>query len=117
MRVIIAGSRSFTDYSKLKKVCDHILQHMEDIEIVSGGARGADKMGENYAEERGYPIEKFPADWKQYNKQAGYIRNEEMAVYADGLIAFWDGESRGTSHMINLAKKHGLELTVVKFEL
>jgi len=66
-----------------------------------------------YANERGYPIKQFPADWNKYGKSAGYKRNEEMAKYADALIAFWDGKSKGTKHMIDLAKRYGLKVKVV----
>lgn len=115
MRVIIAGSRSFNDYPLLVNTCDVILNSVNGIEIVSGTASGADKLGEKHALERGHQIKRFPANWTKYGKSAGYIRNEEMAKYADMLIAFWDGKSRGTMHMINLAKKYNLEIKIVKF--
>lgn len=112
MKVIIAGSRTFNDFDTLCKVCDNVLQGQTDIEIVSGTARGADQLGERYALERGYPVKRFPANWNKHGKAAGYIRNEEMAKYADALIAFWDGKSRGTMHMINLAKQYDLKVNV-----
>lgn len=108
MKVIIAGSRTFTDYKALTEHCDHLLSNQYDIEIVSGTAQGADKLGERYAKEKGYPVKKFPANWDELGKKAGYIRNEQMAKYADALIAFWDGKSKGTKHMIELAKKYNL---------
>lgn len=114
MKVIIAGSRDFNDYETLKKVCDFMLSRQDKVEIVSGTARGADQLGEQYAIEMGYPIKQFPADWSK-GKRAGYLRNEDMAKYADALIAFWDGKSRGTEHMINLSKKRGLKVKVHKF--
>ena len=112
MKVIIAGGRSFDDYAKLCEYCDYILQNKTEVEIVSGTARGADKLGERYAKERGYSIKRFPADWVKHKKSAGYKRNAQMADYADGLIAFWDEESRGTMHMINLAREKGLKVRV-----
>lgn len=115
MKVIIAGSRDFNDYNKLCQYCDHILQNQQEIEIVSGTARGADQLGERYATDRGYQIKKFPADWNKFGKSAGYIRNEEMAKYADALIAFWDGKSKGTEHMINLAKQYNLKIKTCKY--
>jgi len=115
MRVIIAGGRSFKDYKRLCDVCDYMLQNQTDIEIVSGTAMGADKLGERYAQERGYGIARFPAEWDRLGKAAGFIRNEEMAKYADALIAFWDGSSKGTGHMIDLAKKHGLKIKICYF--
>ena len=114
MKVIIAGSRDFNDYETLKKVCDFMLSRQDEVEIVSGTARGADQLGERYAREMGYPIKQFPADWSK-GKSAGYLRNEDMAKYGDALIAFWDGSSKGTEHMINLAKKRGLKVKVHKF--
>jgi len=117
MKIIIAGARLFTDYSLLKINCDKILSLQNEIEIVSGTANGADKLGEKYAKEKGYLLKKFPANWDAYGKSAGYKRNEEMALYSDALIAFWDGNSKGTKHMIDLAKKHGLKVRVVIFNL
>lgn len=113
MKIIIAGSRNFDDYTLLEQFCDKILQNVkEEVEIVSGGAKGADRLGEKYATERGYSIKVFVADWAKYGKSAGPIRNEQMAKYADGLIAFWDGKSRGTKNMIDLAKKYKLKIRI-----
>lgn len=114
-KVIIAGSRNFNDYELLKQKCDIILSEQTDIEIVSGTASGADKLGEVYAKEKGYQLKQFPADWDKYGKSAGYKRNQQMAEYGDALIAFWDGISKGTEHMINLAKKHNLKIKIIKY--
>ena len=115
MKIIIAGGRTFTDYDLLCQNCDKALSLQTEIEIVSGTANGADKLGEKYANEKGYTIKQFPADWDKYGKSAGYKRNEEMAKYADALIAFWDGKSKGTKHMIDLAKRYELKVKVVIF--
>lgn len=115
MRVIIAGGRDFDDYDLLSQKCDRILKFVEDVEVVSGTARGADRLGERYAKERGFKVTQFTADWWYYGKSAGYVRNKEMAKYADALIAFHDGSSRGTQHMINLAKSYGLKIRIVKY--
>ena len=113
MKIIIAGSRTFTDYKKLCEVCDQILQDQNNIEIVSGAYyRGADKLGEKYATEKGLKLTKFPADWKRFGRAAGPKRNEQMANYADALVAFWDGKSRGTKNMIDLAEQLGLHLII-----
>jgi hypothetical protein len=114
MKVIIAGSRDFNDYETLKEICDFMLSRQTDIEIVSGVAKGADLLGERYAKEKGYSIKQFPANWS-IGKQAGYLRNEEMAQYADAAIVFWDGKSKGSEHMINLAKKYNLKVKIHKF--
>ncbi len=115
IKVIIAGGRYFDDYLKLCKVCDEFLQNHSNIENVSGAYKGADLLGERYAAERNYPIKQFPADWKRYGKSAGHKRNAEMAAYADVLIAFWDGKSKGTKHMIELATQAGLKVEVIYF--
>lgn len=129
VKVIIAGSRDFNDYLLLEKFCNKIFSDLgksghnvekSNIEIISGTARGADKLGERFASEYGIIVSRHPADWDAYGKRAGYIRNEEMARYAATgelgiLIAFWDGVSKGTKHMIDLAKKHGLTVYVVKY--
>ena len=113
-RVIIAGSRNFSDYSLLHQTMDNLLRNVADqhIVIISGTARGADRLGELYAKNRGYELKKFPADWKQYGRAAGYLRNEQMAQNADALVAFWDGESRGTKNMIDLARKYQLKIRI-----
>ena len=118
IRIIIAGSRTFNNYPLLKKTLDECIYNLEtdeEIQIVSGGARGADKLGERYAKERGYSLKIFPADWNRYGKRAGFLRNNEMAEYADCLAAFWDNQSRGTKHMIDLAVKHKLKVCVTSF--
>jgi hypothetical protein len=115
-KVIIAGSRSFNDYELLKERCDYWLGNeiKIDLQILSGTANGADKLGEKYALERGYKVIKFPADWETYGKKAGYLRNKEMAKVGDILIAFWDGKSKGTKHMIDLAKEFKIFTILVK---
>lgn len=116
MKVIIAGGRNFNDYPQLCQICDKALSLQKEIEIVSGTANGADKLGEKYANEKGYPIKQFRPDWDGLGKSAGFKRNEDMAKYADALIAFWDGSSKGTKHMIDLAKKHGLKIKVINYK-
>lgn len=116
-RVIVAGGRDFNDYNLLKNKLDHALRNRinEGIVIVSGAARGADKLGERYAKERGYEIDSHPADWEKHGKSAGYIRNKEMAQCSDALMAFWDGKSRGTKHMIDLANQQELKVITVRY--
>lgn len=115
IKVIIAGGRNFEDFNKLCQVCDEFLQDQNNVEIVSGAYKGADLLGERYAAKRNYPIKQFPADWRLYGKSAGLKRNAEMAAYADALIAFWDGESKGTKHMIELATQACLKVEVIYF--
>ena len=111
MKIIIAGSRTFTDYELLRKACDENITSQD--EIVSGGARGADLLGERYAKENGITVKRFPADWNKYGRSAGIIRNIEMVKYSDMLIAFWDERSAGTKHIIEIAKKDLLEIKVI----
>lgn len=117
-KVIIAGSRGFSRYALLREKCDLLLANRHpDVTIVCGMARGADLLGKRYAEEKGYPVLEYPADWKTNGLSAGYIRNKQMAENSDALIAFWDGQSRGTNHMINLACERNLEVRVFRYEV
>ena len=112
MKLGIVGSRTFNDYEKLKSR----VALFDDVElIVSGGADGADSLGEKYADENQILLEKYPAEWKKFGKSAGYIRNLTMAEVGDALIAFWDGQSKGTKHMINIAYKHNLKIYIEKY--
>lgn len=101
-KVIVAGGRFFNDYTLLKSSLNKILINKENIQIVSGCVTG-------------YNIKQFPADWDTFGKGAGYIRNKEMAGYADTCVCFWDGKSKGTKHMIDLAKKNGLPLRIIRY--
>ncbi len=115
-RVIIAGGRDFNNYPGLAKVMDRLLANVTDeIVIICGMAQGADRLGERYGKERGYSIRYFPADWDGKGRGAGFIRNEEMAKNADALVAFWDGQSRGTKHMIETAGKHKLDTRTIRY--
>lgn len=128
MRIIIAGSREFNDYKLLRQEVLKIVKKLKlkgyninkaNVEIISGTARGADKLGEQFAEEFKLKIVRFPANW-DLGKQAGYLRNAEMSKYAKQdkevgvLIAFWNG-SNGTKHMIDLANKDNLKVYIIRF--
>lgn len=116
-RVIISGSRTFRNYEMLECTMDHLLQNVtDDIQIVCGKARGADALGEMYANDRGYDVRYFPADWEGLGKSAGFRRNELMADNADALVAFWNGKSNGTKHMIQVAKQKKLKVRVKLFD-
>ena len=118
-KVIIAGTRDFADYALLREKCDAILSNRRqnsNIVIVSGTARGADRLGERYARERGYQIQRFPADWDRDGNSAGPIRNAKMADNAHALIAFWDGHSRGTKNMIETAASKGLMVRTINYK-
>lgn len=101
MKMIIAGGRDFNNYEILSNVLK-IFQKQID-EVISGDAAGADTLGARWANENNIPVTYFPANWEKYGMQAGFIRNAKMAEYADGVICFWDGKSKGTQHMIKTA--------------
>jgi len=119
-KVIIAGGRNYSNFSELSFVCDFYLKEKIkekiDIEIVCGCASGADSLGEKYAILKGFKISNFPADWNKHGKSAGYKRNIDMGEYADALIAFWDGESKGTKHMIDIATSFKKMVRIFKYE-
>ncbi len=119
-RVIVAGSRMFNDFALLEAKLDALLVNLKDVEIVSGGARGADRLGELYAKKHGLPCKVFPADWENDGRDAGFIRNEVMAAYASGegqgyCVVFWDGQSSGTRHMRMMCETYGLKLRTIIF--
>jgi len=115
VRVIVVGSRTVSDRAYVFEALDRVLARLDPrlIEIVSGTARGADRLGEAYAAARGLPLRRFPADWARHGRAAGFRRNEAMAAYATHLVAFWDGRSRGTRHMIETARRAGLRVRVL----
>jgi len=127
MRVIIAGSRDFNNFAFLDKECIKIFRYLSNnyntkatnVEIISGTARGADQLGEKFAAKYGLSIKLFPAEWDKFGKSAGYKRNEQMAEYAKKdselgvLIAFWDGKSKGTKHMIDLAERYDIKVFTI----
>lgn len=115
LKIIIAGSRNFNDYNLLEQKVDFYIGENQDIEIISGTARGADKLGERYAINKELKLKRFPADWQKYGKKAGYLRNKEMAKYASHAIIFWDGKSKGTGHMIELCKKYNINYRIIRF--
>jgi hypothetical protein len=85
------------------------------VVIVSGGAKGADKLGEQFADEFRFKKLIFKPDWELFGKRAGFIRNEKIIQNADVVFAFWDGKSKGTAHSISLAEDYGKELYIIKY--
>ena len=112
-RVVVAGSRNFNDYNLLSSELDKFLAGKKNVTIVSGTARGADRMGEQYAAEHGYKIDQFPAEWSKYHQGAGPIRNLEMVKTADAVVAFWDNQSTGTKNIIDCAKQENIPYKVI----
>lgn len=121
--LLVAGSRSYNNYQEMCQCLDLLLKkqvaQQREIIIVSGGANGADKLAERYADERGYTKHIIYADWNRYGKSAGYRRNENMHAYISnpsdrkrGCVCFWDMQSRGTQHNFKLAQDYGTALRV-----
>lgn len=117
MKTIIAGSRkiNFMNYKgevdELKyKMLENIIKEIncKITKVISGGARGIDTFAIEYAKRNNLPVDIYMANWELYGKKAGSIRNCEMSKQGECLIAIWDGESRGTKHMIDIAKEGGL---------
>lgn len=115
IRVIIAGGREFSDYQHVCKVMNHLTRTVDEITVICGKARGADSLGERWAKENGHAIEEFLPDWDKHGKSAGYKRNAQMAKAATALVAFWDGKSKGTGHMIDIAKLRKLNVRVIDY--
>ena len=107
-RVVIAGCRDYNNYDEARSYIDFCLSNIRrenDIVIVSGCASGSDAIGERYARQNGFKVEKYPANWNKYGRSAGPIRNKQMAEVCDYVICFWDGKSRGTKSMIEFARE------------
>lgn len=118
---LIVGSRGYTDYDAFKAKCDALLASKDNIEIVSGGCSGTDALAERYVHERACSLQIFPADWSRYGKRAGYVRNREMHAYISifperGVIAFWDGHSKGTAQSFALAKEFDNPIRIVRID-
>lgn len=114
-KLLIAGGRNFTDLKRMSKVATNLLGNRRSVEVVSGTAGGADRLGEAYAYSRGFSVKRFPADWEQYGKSGGMVRNAEMAKYCDAALIFWDGKSKGTSNMIDNMKKIGKPFVIKNY--
>ena len=115
IKIVIAGCRDYNNYEEAKTYIDLCISNIRNgnkIIILSGGASGADKLGERYAKENGFDVELYPADWNKYGRSAGPRRNKLMAENCDCVICFWDGKSRGTKSMIEYAKTLEKELRV-----
>lgn len=106
MKVIIAGGRDFNNEEMALAFLNQLIKEgyliESEIEVVCGEARGADTVGKSIAQGNNLPLHSFPAHWHKHGNSAGYIRNSEMANFADVLVAFWDGQSAGTKHMIDI---------------
>lgn len=114
MKLAIIGSRNFSDINLLNDVLNPLVFNVDLV--ISGGADGADKMGEEWAKKYGIDTHIFYPDWKTYGKSAGFIRNEDIIKNADCVIAFWDQKSKGTQHSISLCEKYNKPCRIIKYE-
>jgi hypothetical protein len=118
-RVVVAGSRGFGDYDLMRRKLNTFLERrfhdILPVEIVSGTADGADRLGETYARERNLAVIRIPAPWDALGRSAGHARNEVMARFADAVVVFWDGESRGSQGMIRLAQRLDVPHRIVRY--
>jgi len=114
MRVLIAGSRNYSDLAGVKK---YVLALPEGTVVLSGMARGVDATAAVAAKERGLEVEIFPAEWSKYGTKAGIMRNMEMVNSAAFVVCFWDGESSGTAHTMNYAEQQEKPLLTIRSEI
>lgn len=121
LKMIVNGSRGFSNYVYLRDALKELFMikgyNPTQVEIISGGARGADQYAIRFATEYNLKLKIMNADWGVHGKRAGIIRNQEMLDYATSdpndkamLISFWDGQSKGTKHMIDIAQKAGIDI-------
>ena len=136
MKIVVCGTRQFNNYDLLKSKLDEFTKDFIDndieITIVHGAAPGADIMSEQYAKENGIKYKSIPADWnnlnhpdayikinkqtgKKYDAKAGFRRNAKLLDLANMIIAFWDGKSPGTKHMIDESNKRNIPCFVIKY--
>ena len=116
-KVVIAGCRDYDNYEEAKSYIDFCLSDIRkknNIVIISGCASGADAIGERYAKENGFEVERYPADWERYGRSAGPRRNKQMAEVCDFVICFWNEKSKGTKSMIDYAIKYNKPIKTKK---
>lgn len=118
-RVIVCGGRDFSDKELFASSLDTVLCKFQNVEIISGHAKGADSFAEEYASLRGYPLTVFRPDWNKYGRSAGPIRNRQMLEYAcqetPVVIAFWDGKSRGTRNMLRISDEANAQCYTIRY--
>jgi hypothetical protein len=117
MKVMVCGGRDFDNYDRLANILSDIKGEHPNIELISGGAKGADNLAEQYAQLNNVPIKVIKADWGTHGKSAGIIRNRELLDLKPNLvIAFWDWVSKGTKDSIEEAKRRGIEVRIHNYE-
>jgi hypothetical protein len=124
-KVIICGGRDYDNYDEMQIQFTYFARHLEIESIVSGGNKswnddkkkftGADYLSKRLAKEKNIPHEEFPADWQKHGKRAGYIRNAAMGEAGTHVLAFWDGKSRGTAMMIDIARRKNIPVEIIYY--
>lgn len=117
-KLIVAGGRDFNNFELFQKELLSLVQNEykdKAVSLVSGMARGADMMTYNFARSVGAQCYAMAADWNKYGKSAGYRRNSDMGRFADALLVFWDGKSKGTSNMIQVMNDMGKPVHLVRY--
>lgn len=117
VQLVVAGTREYSNRDEIFARLDKYHQRCKDagteLIIIEGEARGPDLISREWAEARGVPFRPYPADWDEYGKRAGFIRNEEMAKVGTHVLAFWDGQSNGTNDMIERGLKYQRRVLVI----
>lgn len=119
MKLIVAGGRDFTDSSRMDAELKNLVLNgtlPDDVELVCGMARGADITAYHlWKHVYQNPVHEFEAEWDKHGKAAGFLRNTQMALFADFLVAFWDGTSKGTKHMIETMQSLRKPVIVIRY--
>ena len=115
MNIAIVGGRDFSDYDLVEKTIFEELKLSDISLVVSGGARGADSLGEQFAKIYSIKTLIFKPDWKKFGKAAGHIRNRDIIENSDFVFAFWDGKSKGTANSINITKQLNKKIKVTSY--
>jgi hypothetical protein len=113
MKVAVIGSRTFSSYESVVNV----LSKIKITEIISGGAVGADSLGERYAKDNDIPTKIFLPDWKTHGKKAGFLRNTQIIEECEMVVAFWNMESKGTKDSLDKAEKLGKKVLIIPQKL
>ena len=114
MKIAVIGSRTFDDQIQLNKELSEVFKDGDCL--VSGGAKGADKLAEDWCRENDFECEIIYPDWQKHGQSAAFKRNHTIIEMADSVVAFWDGQSKGTKHSIDLAKQKGIDVKICLFE-
>lgn len=118
MRLIVAGGRDFVNTQAMITVLMDLVERGKidpNPELVCGMARGADILAFRLWKSANMQIHVFPAEWDTYGKSAGFRRNKEMGEFADAAVCFWDGESKGTKHMIDTMQRLNKPVYIVRY--